>query len=344
MSTILLLSSAMRPRYREDILRCIAAPVDAVIQFRYQKKWIACSSPECLTGKEGLVCFIGDATTGPQPLTPVRYVKIEHVSIHGTTVSLQLRAADFALANTSAFTEGVNKIAAGFHPRRIDQSPPEGKWVFPVGLEDITIERSTSLTIWEKLVQELSGEPEFTDEKLFWTVVGIEPIANLSSDYREMKRWPTALKRGSTSSLVVYHYSPSGDPQERSYITVSGGGSVNSLSSSQVPVDSRYDLKRWRFSSLATGYGPEAGWIAINAPTGWGLELPLTTDRAYLRAGGLGLLIGLFLGLPGAAAAFRDLPSIADERFMPASILAGISLIGGILAGLAAVFGIRKSI
>ncbi len=60
----LLLSSAARPRYREDILRCVAAPVGGTIQFRYQKKWIACDSLKSLNGKDGLVCYMGDAENG----------------------------------------------------------------------------------------------------------------------------------------------------------------------------------------------------------------------------------------------------------------------------------------
>jgi hypothetical protein len=56
------------------------------------------------------------------------------------------------------------------------------------------------------------------------------------------------------------------------------------------------------------------------------------------------VLIGLLLGLGGAGAAMRDVSSIDDPKLVPAIIVAGFSLAGGVLAGLAAVFGIRKSV
>src|SRR5262245_6449097 len=142
----LLLSSAARPRYREDILRCLAAPVGATVQFRYQKKWIAEHSPNSLSGKEGLDCFVGDAETGYQPLTPVRHVTIEHASAHCTTVSLSLKMDDFAFAQTEVFTNQVASHARPYHPQK-ENGKLDGKWLFPVNSANFqTFERSKSLT------------------------------------------------------------------------------------------------------------------------------------------------------------------------------------------------------
>jgi hypothetical protein len=342
----LLLSSAARPRYREDILRCVAAPVGGTIQFRYQKRWIACDSMKSLNGKDGLVCFMGEAENGHQPLTPVRYVTIEHVSLHGTTVSLILKMRDFAFAQTEGFSNQVASCAGVHHPRK-ENGKLDGRWLFSVEGANLSgIEHSKSLATWEKLVQELASKPEFANEGFYWTVVGVEPIAQLNTDYSDSVTWPTALCRNSSNSLLIYHYSPSPETslQEAPVLTFSCGGSIHNISSTAVRIDSRYDLKRWRFKAQSTGYGPEPGWIGITAPAGWGLELPLGTKRAIFAPAGLGVLIGLLLGLGGAGAAMRDVSSIDDPKLVPAIIVAGFSLAGGVLAGLAAVFGIRKSV
>lgn len=342
----LLLSSAARPRYRDDILRCIAAPVGGTIQFRYQKKWIACDSLKSLNGKDGLVCFVGEAENGHQPLTPVRQVTIVDVSVHGTTVSLILKMGDFAFSPTESFTNLVASRAADHHPRK-ENGKLYGKWLFSLDGANLSgIEHSKSLATWEKLVQELASRPEFAQEGFYWTVVGVEPIAQLGTDYSDCVTWPTALRRNSFNSLLVYHYSPSPETshQEAPVLTFSCGGSIHNISSTAVRIDSRYDLKRWRFKAQSTGYGPEPGWIEITAPAGWGLELPLGTKRAILAPAGIGVLIGLLLGLGSATSAFRDISSIDDPKFISALIVAGLSLVSSVLAGLATVFGIRKSV
>lgn len=345
----LLLSSAAQPRYREDILRCLAAPVGSTIQFRYRKEWIAVDSQNsynALARSEGLVCFIGDAETGEQPLTPIRRVTIEHVLEHGTTVSLLLKLEDFVSAKTNTFTAQVASQSKAYHPRK-ENGKLKGKWLFPVNGSSLKeIEHNTSLATWEKVVQELASKPEFANEHFFWTVVGIEPIARLGNDYTESLPWPSTLARNSFNSLLVYHYAPSAQPplENLPNLTFLCGGSVQSISPMTVRIDSRYDLKRWRFNAQSSGYRSEPGWIGITAPSGWGIELPLATRRSLLAPAALGVLIGLLLGVGGAAAAFRDISSFQDPKFIPSVLVAALSLLGGVLAGLAAVFGIRKSL
>jgi hypothetical protein len=54
-----LLSSGAQKRYRDDILRCMAAPVGSIIQFRYNREIVGKSilqKPDAVHGKQGIVC------------------------------------------------------------------------------------------------------------------------------------------------------------------------------------------------------------------------------------------------------------------------------------------------
>src|ERR1039458_5725546 len=91
---LILLSSWHRPRYKEDILRCLAAPLGAEIQFRYDLKWVAHSILEKIRRGDNvgydkaLVCFLDHTQQGVQPLLPVRSVDIKKIREHGSTITV----------------------------------------------------------------------------------------------------------------------------------------------------------------------------------------------------------------------------------------------------------------
>jgi hypothetical protein len=109
-------------------------------------------------------------------------------------VSLILKMRDFAFAQTEGFSNQVASRAGVHHPRK-ENGKLDGRWLFSVDGANLSgIEHSKSLATWEKLVQELASKPEFANEGYYWTVVGVEPIAQLGTDYSDSVTWPTALR------------------------------------------------------------------------------------------------------------------------------------------------------
>src|SRR5262245_8496653 len=97
---LILLSSSRRKRYRDDILRCLAAPIGTQVQFRYSEKLVEhpiWERPDQFEGKPGLVCSVDLSTVGRAcPIVPVRWVTVEKIYQHGTTMSVVLRIGDLA--------------------------------------------------------------------------------------------------------------------------------------------------------------------------------------------------------------------------------------------------------
>src|ERR1044071_9169948 len=100
------LSSAARPEYARDILRVLAMPAGAQLQFRYERSLIAAgidqkleTNPEELRGKECLICFIDQSDRAKEPeVIPCRLASLESARLHGTTSSLTFVLGEFAYA------------------------------------------------------------------------------------------------------------------------------------------------------------------------------------------------------------------------------------------------------
>ncbi len=105
----ILLSSGAQKRYRDDILRCMSAPVGAVIQFRYGMNIVGTSitgNPSTIRGQQALVCNLDVEHTvgsrGEHPVIPVRHVIIDRVWSTGSTIVVAIKMAGFAHATNMA--------------------------------------------------------------------------------------------------------------------------------------------------------------------------------------------------------------------------------------------------
>src|ERR1022692_4676930 len=95
----ILLSSGAQKRYRDDILRCMAAPFGAVIQFRYGRSIVEDSIVNAtyrMHGQSALVCSLNVERTfqeegGEHAVIPVREVVIDRVWSVGSTIVVALR-------------------------------------------------------------------------------------------------------------------------------------------------------------------------------------------------------------------------------------------------------------
>ena len=100
----ILFSSGAQKRHRDDILRCMATPFGAVIQFRYGKSIVEdaiVNATEEMHGQSALVCSLDverpiHEEGGQHPMIPVREVLIDRVWSVGSTIVVALRVHGFA--------------------------------------------------------------------------------------------------------------------------------------------------------------------------------------------------------------------------------------------------------
>lgn len=286
---LILLSSARMPRYRNDILRCISAPIGATIQFRYSKHIVSkeiWDNPEDFQNKIGLVCSADLDHPGEKSLIiPVRRVKIEKIFKHGSTLSLSMRVEKIVcltkdvkdkaeiLTKIESFTKVIDQNSGGKVPicstAATHTEGMSGYFFFKYrGKTDVINELAgKSLTDWENLTAILLNQPGYLEEKFFWTVLGIEKTSSdlvVRTDY--LNQWDSKIKLNSEYTILVYVFHPSLDKwnSNSSQLIITSSLDLSANYSQDIVVDSPYDLKRWSFKiSSKDIFDTDRAWIEI---------------------------------------------------------------------------------
>lgn len=334
----ILLSSASSAQYREDILRCLAAPVGSHLQFRYDKKWVAEGILEQIKkgtlgpSASGIVCWVDMEGNGPLTMIPVRAVKILQVNLHGRSLSMLLEMSDFHYAEPIPFTSEVFSLSGNASPQ-CKAGKPEGKYFFEISTLPPSLRTGTTVGDWEELVSLLRQQKPFQDEAFFWVAVGIETEGN-QLNTEVLSRWSTE-PISKPFDLLVYHYQPRQAPAVESKLAVITSSDLVTIDPPELEVDSRYDLKRWRFEPVLDKYRTREGWIRIRTNNKWDLDLKIRVKSSWGRGVFKSTVAGVLIAIP-------SILSIATQRDVTTEmrlILSGISVVAGFLAAAAVVFG-----
>jgi hypothetical protein len=291
-------------------------------------------------GTSTLICYVDQ--TDPQrelELIPCRMATLVEAVALGRTVSLQLEVASFAFATDIAlFNEEVNSLGVNLVPRRVDDKI-RGTYWFEITQDLKSTDQSDDLATWEGIVEQLAIRPDFKDERFFYNVEGLvdvgpdQPLEANANLYR--------LRPSREYDLRIYHFHPA-EGDSRSVIGLeTSHPSLTFTTNPHVLVDSRYDLKRMRFRTMAPA-SRELGVLTVRrqlqgeSTWEWEFDLPIQVRGSFWRKLGLGLIIGVFLAVP---------PIVSDPNLLGGSQLATpVSAISAILAGIAAAFGLRRSL
>ena len=275
---LILLSSCMRKRYRDDILRCLAAPIGAQIQFRYSESIVdklIWQTPDKYEGKEGIVCNIDLASNKtPYPLIPVRSVIVKKIQKHGTTMSIVLEIRDLALAeDIEKFTLEVDTKSGNQTPKnkdnRDDAVSLSGDFFFNTSDKIDSLQIESSITSWESITNALFEQTGYAEEQFFWTVLGLHEDSSKSIlDTDKFREWDENVDFDKDYSLLVYVYHPDRDrwKPKLSQLCLTSSFSLSTSYPLDVTIDSPYDLKRWRFQIQSSETQlSNRGWMRIGA-------------------------------------------------------------------------------
>lgn len=338
---LILLSSAHSPRYREDILRCLAAPIGSIVQFRYDKRWIAnelvdrVERGELALPSSGIVCYVDLQGAGPLTMIPVRSVRVERINVHGRTVSIGLRMKEFNYAEPVVFTKELFDLSGNVSPQKINDEV-EGKYLFEVDSLPVSLKTGQTVGDWEEVVVLLRDQAAFADEPFFWTVVGAH-LEGSKMDSNVFSEWPQK-PISDPFDLLVYHYQPKPGPRIDSKLTISTGSSLERSGPSEIDIDSRYDLKRWRLYPEPSGYSARETWIRIRTADRWNLDLSVTVKGPFGRTLAKAVVAGALIAVPSIITILTQ-KDVSETMRM---VISGVSLVSGILAASAVVFSIEK--
>jgi hypothetical protein len=299
---LFLLSSDYSPRYKQDILRCLAAPMGSVVQFRYDKAHVPAAVLNKLTSQDtkfpldGIVCSVASKGRGLLPMVPVRKVSVQKPRVHGETISLALTVKEVAVANPADFTAQLDILSMGQSPRVVTEDKgPEGAYLFESETPKGT-EVGSSVLLWERAVSTLREQHAYKDEPFFWVVLGIEN-SNQSMDTSRLHSWPEKLSPREQYRLLIYHFQPRGGTRPNSKMEVTFGTLLQTVAPPDTKIDSRYDLKGWWFSTSDNARS-QPTWLRIRSADTWDLDLTITVTASHWRP----LLSGTLIGVPAILA------------------------------------------
>src|SRR5579864_115801 len=334
--TLFLLSSDASPRYKQDVLRCLAAPIGSSVQFRYDKIEVSSVALSSLSGgnavfpQDGVVCSVASQGIGVLPIVPVRKVSVLNCREHGATISITLRMAEVAIADPSNFTADLFQLTNQQTPQRSKEGEnPKGFYCFEARSLPAGFQVGTSLEVWEKAVMNLRNQHAYKEEPFFWVTLGVEDEGD-ELDTDTLHPWPTFLRPRKDYRLLLYHFQPRDGKRPDSTIQATFGESLRTVEPPDIKIDSRYDLKSWIFSAADNPQRAQKTWLRIRAADAWDLDLRLTIGPSYLGWLLRSLVAGPLVAVPAIIAL---LPQNIDHGTKHALIWCAI--IFGVLATLA---------
>jgi hypothetical protein len=300
---LFLLSSDYSPRYKQDILRCLAAPIGTTVQFRYDKAHIPEDLFNKLTSKttrfplDGIVCSVASKGNGILPIVPVRMVKMQKPRVHGDTISVTLTVDQVVLADSAEFTKELDKLSNSKTPRiREAGQSPEGSYLFEADTPNRT-EIDSTISVWEHTVASLRDQHAYKDEPFFWVALGLENT-DQPMDTSNLHEWPGTIEPRQQYRLLIYHFQPRGGARPDSRMEVSLGNLLQSVAPPDTRIDSRYDLKSWWFSTSDNTQRPQPTWLRIRTADAWDLDLTVVVGASYWRP----VVSGALVAVPGILA------------------------------------------
>lgn len=352
---LILLSSGARKRYRDDVLRCLAAPKGSLVQFRYHKELVQDSiwaQPEKCHGQRGFVCSVNlekkaehdQAPSPPCKIVPVREIEVDLIEVHGDILTVSLRMLGFAkTADAATFTLDVDGRGSRV-PR-----PPElarttrgssGKFFFEVGGEDTRlVQISERIADWQDITRKLLDQPGYGGEPFFWTVLGLWRDTPKGGGSERIQEWQRKLEVNTNYVLAVHIYHPGTDGHkfEPSSLRLHTELEIRTGYPMDLRIDSPYDVKKWRFRiDVSESVFRQDAWFTIGPErpgqthVEWEIDLPVELMPNKLRLFGVASLTGLLLACPGILAAWtQDNLSVKTKWIVTGLAIA--ACVGGVI-------------
>lgn len=357
------LSSGARARYLEDIVRSLALPDGAALQFRYDETLIHADTMARLRGgsikgEKVLICYLFAADKGADTsAVPTRFAEITEVKIVGSSVVLVFKLGAFAAVDDYAgLTTKVRTITQiPTWQLKDGKQQLSGCFVFTTSDGSTIAKPSVDITTFERIVARLVTFSDFQDATheprtwLFFHVMRLEqrvkPVLALLGEAANQTACPYKVTPGRGYALEVYHYFPNpgrySGKFSREMNVSAAGDSIVFQAGKTVLVDTEYDIKAIPFSVKRSASESETvislGIARKDEPPLSEISIPLDIRLNWLIVVLQIVIIGLGVMVPGVVGL---LASGKELSFGTAALM----FLGGCLAGAAATLGYKRGV
>lgn len=324
---LLCLSSSRTPRYRLDVLRALALPIHAALQYRYSADIVDSSLQQqlkqnALKGSEVLLAHVDlatERTDGPAHVTPVRKAVLQESQQLGNYFILRFQLWGYAVVDDIASFQKTLPVN-GPH---WEGHELKGLWCLAVQ-EHRGWAAKSHLDAFQEVTRALCVVKEFREQPFF---IGVEGIFARNSDARikATEEGDFVVGSGSDFEMRIFHFHPDHDhvQWQQKIATIELDATeplISTVMNQKLAVDSPYDLKRILFKAGEVAGLAKFGTIVVRVvddtkkeldpdPKQPELVVPLKIEPAWARTvfqiAGLSLL--LFLQQYVSASATRNI-------------------------------------
>lgn len=300
---MLCMSSGLRARYLQDIVRAVSMPSGMHLRFRYEQGLIPPAMKDrwqknAFNGQQALITYLDAADAEDLGIVPCRYATIVETRVIGTIFVISFRLEAFAHCDDSRrWSDSVKKQASKF-PQRAG-ADFDGYLCEELGSSPQNVIPTEKVEDWQRLVTELSSRKDFRAQPFFFHVLGLRRVG--SARLEPAPGGSYIINGESSYELSLVHYSPQEPNKERTpwLVVRSSDERISFASNPNLCLDSPYDEKVIRFRSesqkserncvltflTSTASGYPAGNISDSTPQ-FDLPLTLSTDiRRIARSG-----------------------------------------------------------
>lgn len=354
---LLCLSSAAKPRYRQDILRALSMPTGARLQFRYALKWVAHGLHDRLRAnalKGTDVCIgyldVSDATTPPK-IVPVRSGTIHATDVQGDFCVLELDLQGFAYSSDVEALNRQLRTQSGNLPAWRDGAPL-GHYLEEIRPEGLPLKVAADVGEWQQICKALNSFPAYGKEQVFYRLEGI--YLSGTNEMAACKDAVFQLRSGDLYDLRLLHFSPGGlstgeENKDFNWLVVDGDDKATTfVRTKMLAVDSNYDVKTIRFRAATTTVAQDARLAFSRRKPGatkpeesiWDFDLQSRVKPRRWTLWWQGLAVGLPVALQGLVLTYGN-PGIASQPHV--HYVAAVVVLAGFATGLLASFGLRRA-
>ena len=366
------LSSAARRQYAEDIIRALALPPGAHLQFRYSERLVAdnvCKDIQnsSIVGSECLISFLNSNQKGvPPQVVPCRKGKIVKAGYFGSFAVIVFSVGDFVFSSDPrVFTDELRKNCNDQVPKWTtveDNMDLVGHWAFSTSTYPAEENQAYDLSVFSNTVEQLSALYPFNEEddaglNPFFHVLVLDQLEQSTDDdfsnadlerSIEMINGRLFLKAGGQYSIRIHHYYPRSGRYVRKYarnLIVDLDGLAPQYSDIiKLRISSEYDVKEVLFKAISDIFTKQKRISIVienatpNSQEGpfADIQIPVVVRPATLKGITQSLLIGFGVALPAVIGA-SVIPDVGFWTYF-------FMILSGLAAGFGAVYGLRHGL
>jgi hypothetical protein len=288
---LLCLSSGLTVRYRQDILRAAALPVQAHVQFRYSRDIVDPSladrlKSDGLAGSIALLAHVDCVESSRRDdgscfITPCRRAVLTSSRRIGDYYVLVFRLWGYA---TSTDLEGFQHTIPDGRPHWNGDSL-SGLWCLPT-THGQGWQETFGLEGFQHVARNMHRRRDFADQQFFFAVEGISQRGDPDT-ISPTSQGETTLSAGKHFDLRVFHFAPTAEHTKNSEMTgairVDLTTPLEAVTSATLMIDSPYDLKSFAFRTSDKVAATQSAAIVLRATKGSdGKEPDLSQPEVHL--------------------------------------------------------------